>query len=139
MERQTLTVRPTHTLQFLVCLTRTCLHCGQQTSWPTAGVTFPFFMEFFHSDTREPLRLWGVSASAAAACTVCPAICGGIQPLLLAHPSVCIGKDKDIQYIPENLNVWVAVRARHRGKERTTGDMSKKRLGGGRGGGSMNP
>lgn len=30
-----------------------------------------------------------------------PGICRGIQPLLLAHPCVCMGKDKDIQCIPE--------------------------------------
>lgn len=29
-------------------------------------------------------------------------ICRGIQPLLLAHPCVCMGKDKDIQCIPES-------------------------------------
>lgn len=32
-----------------------------------------------------------------------PGICRGIQPLLLAHPCVCMGKDKDIQCIPESL------------------------------------
>lgn len=29
-------------------------------------------------------------------------ICRGIQPLRLAHPCVCMGKDKDIQSIPES-------------------------------------
>lgn len=37
-------------------------------------------------------------------CVVWSVICGGIQPLLLACPCVCMGKDKDIQCIPESLN-----------------------------------
>lgn len=102
--KQTFAVTPTHTLQFPVCLTCTCLNTP---AVPQLGSLFLFYW-VFHTESQSVLP-----------------ICGGIQPLLLAHPSVCMGKDKDIQYIPENLNVWVAVRARQRGKERTTRDISK--------------
>lgn len=45
-----------------------------------------------------------------------PGICRGIQPLLLAHPSVCMGKDKDIQCIPESLKRLRKTRRRGRKK-----------------------
>lgn len=87
---------------------------------------FSFFIEF---STRTPESYCGSGASPhqlQRAQSALP-ISRGIQPLLLAHPSVCMGKDKDIQYIPENLNVWVAEGARQRRTERTMGDIQKKK------------
>lgn len=47
-----------------------------------------------------------------------PGICRGIQPLLLAHPCVCMGKDKNIQCILEGLS-------RGRKKKRDRGRSEK--------------
>lgn len=68
MERQTLAVTPTHTLQFPVCHTCTCLNTPAVSQ---LGSLF-LFNWVFHTDTGEPLRLSGFSVSAAA-CTVFPA------------------------------------------------------------------
>lgn len=55
-----------------------------------------------------------------------PGICRGIQPLLLAHPCVCMGKDKDIQCIPESLNRGRKTRDREAEKKEGEGKNDVK-------------
>lgn len=79
----------------------------------------------------------GAQPCQTAACgVIClPEICRGILPLLLAHPPVCMGKDKDIQCIPETQTMGrenKASRSRNRkaekGKGRREGNGKKSLL-----------